>query len=358
MEFNYKTITSNILKTMPDRTKKVLSRRFSLGRTEEGETLEAIGQSYKITRERVRQIEADGLKRAQKSLENQPFKNEYQNIKKFFEEQLKAEGGLKREDLFLKKLGSPKDKNYILFLLNLDSDIEKIKEGQNYFSFYSLKNKNLSNIAKKIVADFVAKLKENNQSDTFENLFNILQKEYTAECKKYGIDKKLFNSILELSKDIITSLDGQKIGLKSSPDVNPKTVRDKIVLVLKSNAKPMHFKEITEMIYKMNQSIQTEKNRKYKLHPQTVHNELIRNDNFVLIGCGHYALKEWGYEPGRVKDIIYSVLQASDHPLSKDEIIEQVKKQRIVKDSTIFLGLQNKNFFEKDSEGKYKIREA
>jgi len=116
MEFNYKTITSNILKTMPDRTKKVLSRRFSLGRTEEGETLEAIGQSYKITRERVRQIEADGLKRAQKSLENQPFKNEYQNIKKF-EEQIKSRRWIKKRRLVLKKIRfAQRQKLYFIFI--------------------------------------------------------------------------------------------------------------------------------------------------------------------------------------------------------------------------------------------------
>lgn len=357
MELNYKVITSNILKSMPERTKTVLSRRFSFGKKKDGETLEAIGKSYKITRERVRQIEADGLKRAKKILESQPLKGEYQKIKAFFESKIQAEGGLKREDLLLQELGSAEDRNYVLFLLSLDGALEKTKEDQNFFAFYSL-NKNLTASSKKIAEDFVVKFEKGKQPDTLDNLFVELQKDCAAECKKIGMNKKMFNAILETSKNIFTAIDGQKIGLKSSPEVNPKTVKDKIVVVLKNNSEPMHFKQITDMIFKLNQQIQARENRNYKLHPQTVHNELIRNNDFILVGRGFYALKDWGYEPGRVKDVIYNVLKASNAPLTKEEVMDKVKKQRIVKDSTIFLSLQNKNFFEKDQEGKYKIREA
>jgi len=94
-----------------------------------------------------------------------------------------------------------------------------------------------------------------------------------------------------------------------------------------------------------------------KIHIATVHNELIKDPRFVLVGRGLYGLKEWGYEPGVVKDIILKVLQKSKKPLSKEEVFKGVLEQRIVKENTIFLNLQNKNYFSKDSQGRYTIKE-
>jgi hypothetical protein len=49
-----------------------------------------------------------------------------------------------------------------------------------------------------------------------------------------------------------------------------------------------------------------------------VHNELIRNKDFVLVGRGIYALKEWGYEPGTVSHVIEAILKfGSDRSLIK-----------------------------------------
>jgi hypothetical protein len=140
------------------------------------------------------------------------------------------------------------------------------------------------------------------------------------------------------------------MGLSTWPEVNPKTVKDKIKLILSQEKKPIHFKDITEMIGNLPQ--------KRNLHPQTIHNELIRNQEFVLVGRGYYALKNWGYNPGRVRDVIYQALSVSEGGLSKDEIVNFVLNQRMVKESTVLLNLQNKKFFKKDKEGKYKIKEA
>ena len=95
-----------------------------------------------------------------------------------------------------------------------------------------------------------------------------------------------------------------------------------------------------------------------KLHPQTIHNELIRNDNFVLIGRGIYALKEWGYNGGQVKDVILEILKNTKEPLTKEQVISLVSEKRIVRESTILLNLQNKKMFSKNSSGKYTIRES
>jgi hypothetical protein len=352
MDFDYKTISEKILKDLPERTKIVLGRRFSLGKKGKGETLEFIGKSYKITRERVRQIEIDGLKRAKKIIDSSNFKSEFQAIEKFLLEKVKNFGGVKKEDQLLSEISSSETRNYVLFLLNLVNGLERVKEDQSFYAFWAI-NKDSINFSKNLCNDFEKRFKEKGAPQLIESVFE----EFTRDYSDKKIDQNVFLSCLEISKNIIRSVDGKKIGLKTSPEVNPRTVKDKILVILKENEKPLHFKEITDLIFGLNKELGIRENKDKKLHPQTVHNELIRNEDFVLVGRGYYALKDWGYNPGKVKDVICAVL-AESGPMTKDEIIQQVSKQRIVKESTIFLSLQNKNVFDKDEGGKYKIREA
>ena len=351
MEFDYKKITQNILKALPERTRVVISRRFSLNKSGKPETLEAIGKSYGITRERVRQIENDGMKRARKVLENPEIKDEFKKIRSYFEKKIEAAGGVKEERKLLEEISSIEQKDNILFLLSLSDSLVREKEDDNFHPFWAL-NKDLASGAKKVSADFVKSLKEGGEPESLESLYAG----YKKSGGKFSLDA--FSSCLEISKDILKTLDGNKIGLKSWPEVNPRTVKDKIKLILKEKEKPLHFKEIADMISGLNESLAGRSNKNKRLHPQTVHNELIRNTDFVLVGRGYYALKDWGYNPGQVKDVIYQVLSASTDALPKEEIVSSVLKQRMVKESTILLNLQNKNFFVRDGEGKYKVREA
>jgi len=351
MEFDYKKITQNILKNLPDRTKTVVSRRFSLGKSSKPETLEAIGKSYNITRERVRQIEADGIKRAKKILENSEVKDEFKKIKSFYEKKIDVAGGVKKEEKLLEEIKSNEDKNNLLFLLSLADNLIKEKEDDNFYSFWAT-NKDLISSSKKIATDFVKQLKESKNPETIKASY--------SKYKENGgkANEEAFCSYLEISKDILKTIEGDKIGLKSWPEVNPRTVKDKIKLILKQSEKPLHFKEIADMIFGLNESLIGRSSRAKKLHPQTVHNELIRNQDFVLVGRGYYALKDWGYNPGQVKDVIYQVLNSSEQSMPKEMIVQSVLQQRMVKESTILLNLQNKKFFTRDEDGKYKVREA
>lgn len=352
MYFDYKTISEKILKDLPERTKIVIGRRFSLGKKGKGETLEAIGKSYKITRERVRQIEIDGLKRAKKVIEASNFKKDFELIEKFLFEKIKGFGGVKKEDQLLLEISSSDDKNYVLFLLNLVNSLERVKEDQSFYAFWAT-DKDSAVFSKKICVEFEKKFKENKDPQSIKSAYEDFNDTY----KEQGISQEVFLSCLEISKNIIKSVDAKKIGLKTSPEVNPKTVKDKILVILKDGQKPLHFKEITDYIFSLNKELGIRENKDKKLHPQTVHNELIRNEDFVLVGRGYYALKDWGYNPGKVKDVISAIL-LEHGPMTKEDIISKVSGQRIVKESTIFLSLQNKNIFIRDETGKYKIREA
>ena len=111
-------------------------------------------------------------------------------------------------------------------------------------------------------------------------------------------------------------------------------------MVLKESKKPLHFKEIAKLIdqYKLSDK---------KAHPQTVHNELIKDDKFVLIGRGIYALQEWGYKRGTIKEVLKDILKNSKKPLTKEEIFSEVLKLRKVKKATVMINLNNPNLFKK-----------
>ncbi len=131
-------------------------------------------------------------------------------------------------------------------------------------------------------------------------------------------------------------------------EVSPKGTLERVYLALKEHKKPLHFTKIAELIneYKLS---------KKKAHPQTVHNELIKDARFVLVGRGIYALEEWGYFSGTIKDIIEIILKTNNRPMMKDEIVEKVLKMRKVKKTTVMINLNNRKLFKKEGEF-YKLK--
>lgn len=112
----------------------------------------------------------------------------------------------------------------------------------------------------------------------------------------------------------------------------------------------MHFTEIAETINKMNFD-------ERQAYPATIHNELILDDKYVLVGRGIYALKEWGYKPGVVSEVIAEILKESGRPMSKKELIDAVLKKRLIKQTTITLALMNRDKFVRDEKGRYSIKQ-
>jgi hypothetical protein len=147
--------------------------------------------------------------------------------------------------------------------------------------------------------------------------------------------KELIHSCLSIDQRLKEIEDGW--GLTEWRFVRPRSIRDKVEIVLRKSGEPLHFMEIANRI--------RESNFDHKnVTVQAVHNELIRYPQFVLVGRGLYALREWGYEPGTVADVIERILKEKG-PLSKKEIILEVAKQRTVKIGTISLNLQKMPYF-------------
>lgn len=328
---DYQKICDSLLKDLPQkRTKDVIVRRFGF-KTGQKETLESIGQSYSITRERVRQIEEDGLKRAKDKI-----KGVSSGAFCYFDKQLEGFGGLKREDLLLENLGGRKFKPQVLFLLTLGKQFERVSETDDFHSFWTM-NRSSLDLAKKTIGSFIEEIKRENKPLALES---------SQLIRNLGF--KAFSSYIEISKKIEKGVEGL-YGFFDWPEINPKGIKDKAFLVLKRENKPLHFSRVSQLIQKQ------EKTGKPSL-VKTVHNELIKDERFVLVGRGLYALKEWGYSPGVVKDVIFSVLK--EKPLSSEDIVKQVLSQRFVQKNTVLLNLQNKKYFVRNSQGKYTIKEA
>ncbi len=317
-----------MLKDLPERTKDVLKRRFGL-KTSQRATLETIGKNYGITRERVRQIETDGLSKlkAKTAQCQEPFQ--------YLLDLLKGSGDLRREDSLFDLAGPAKFQNHIFFLLSLGQDFERYSETEDLYSLWALDNNSL-NFAQDFINTFI---------EEFEQGEKLLSSKEIISLRKDLPSQALF-SYLEISKKIKQGTGGL-FGLKDWPEISPRGVKDRAYLVLKEQNRPLHFTEVASLIDKM------EERGEKKTLARTAHNELIKDPRFVLVGRGLYALKERGYEPGQVKDVILKILKQAKKPLPKQEIVEKVLEQRFVKPNTILLNLNNKQYFSRDSQGRY-----
>ncbi len=341
--FNYPNVCKNLVKDLPPRARDVVVCRFGL-ETEKKETLEAIGQKYGITRERVRQIQEDGLKKASAQIKSN--RSLYRKIFENFSDHLEKEGSLKREDKLLEQLGGGKYSNHVSFLLVLGDDFERVKGEQNFYSFWTT-NHDSTSLVKKIGSFFNKRFKQEKKPLSIKEILAIYEREILPETKR-ELDASVLLSFLEVSKQI-SQAPNEQFGLDFWPEVNPKGVRDKAYLILKEEGRPLYFKEVTDLI-------NSSKGIKGTVLPQTVHNELIRDSRFVLVGRGVYALREWGYEPGVVKDVILKILQNQGKPMPKEDIISKVLEQRQVKENTIVLNLQSRKYFSRNDQGEYFIK--
>lgn len=320
MYFDYSKICQNLIKDLAQRQRELISRRFGL---ESGsrETLESIGRDFGITRERVRQVVRDGVVKITPSLEK------LQKIFNYFNQHLKSTGELRKEEILLSTLGRKKYQPHVFFLMTLGEPFQRISETDEFHSLWTL-NPGAFAGAKEVVNSFYRELTEKKRPLALAEVQSALK-----------VSPRFSEYFLEISKLIQKNPEGL-FGLADWPEINPRNIRDKAFLALKRNGKPLHFRQVA-------------KNIGPKALPQTVHNELIRDPRFVLVGRGTYALKEWGFKEGHVKDVIYGTLKKAGRSLSKGEVVAKVLEQRLVKENTILLNLANKKYFLKNPQGKY-----
>lgn len=336
ISFKPKQVTKKLLTGLPGRTKDVLEKRYGLGNDGEKLTLEAIGQAYGITRERVRQIENHGIILIQKS----PAYKEFEAIFAELQEVIKRlGGGIIAEEVLLEEITTDVTlRNHIYFLLVTGSTFNRAKESTGYAHRWYTEKKiadvvegGLKNLYKNLGKDDL--ISEEEILNRFRNeLIDI------AEAQ----DEQVLKRWLLISKQIARNPLGEW-GDAQSPNVRVKGIRDYAYLVVKRHGSPMHFREVAGAIESLFER---------KAHTATTHNELIKDNRFVLVGRGLYALTEWGYSAGVVKEVLQDILQKHG-PLSREEIIDKVRRERYVKDNTIIVNLQDHSLFKRLPNGSY-----
>jgi hypothetical protein len=338
INFQPKQVTKKLLSPLSDRAKEVLIKRYGLGVKPQKQTLESIGQEYGITRERVRQIEDSALDNIRKSTEYTESEVFFAEIKDLVEKM----GGIVSESELLNEFSKSESiQNQIHFILVVGNPFFKKKEDEHFTHRW-----HVDDTLSKKVEDSIKKLYQNlNDEDivTEAEMVTEFLKHLQDVAEKYRNDEVL-KRWLNISKKISKNPLGEW-GRAESTNINVKGIRDYAYLVIRRHGSPIHFKEVAEQISKIFNK---------KAHVATTHNELIKDGRFVLVGRGLYALSEWGYSTGVVRDVIKEII-AKNGPLTKNEIIDKVLKERHVKQNTILVNLQNQKFFKRDKAGKYSI---
>lgn len=325
------------------REREVLEGRFGFGKEKETQTLAAIGKRYKITRERVRQIEASALGHVRRKLSSNKGVTELiERTKKY----LKAVHGVAKKEHVVEHHRSQFEdahENHLALLIEVSDAFRLYPEDEAHWAFYYLDKQSLKN-AVNFIEQFVKFLrphKEKVLAGGFEDLFGQF-------VRREGVSEAQAKNFIATSKKFHKSPFGDT-GLAEWPEVLPRVTRDQIYLILRKKREPLHFVQIANLINEAG----FDRNRE-ALVP-TVHNELIKDPRFVLVGRGIYGLSEHGYEPGTVREVIQRILKKNG-PMKPKEILAEVNKERMLKPNTILINLQNKAYFEKLIDGRYRLR--
>lgn len=335
LSFKPKQAAKRLLSPVSDRTRDVLIMRFGLA-GDEGKTLDAIGKQYGVTRERVRQIEAFGLNAIKKS---RVFADEAAAFDEL-ERVVSGLGGVVAEDDLLSAVAKdPHTRNHILFFLTLGDKFTRAKE-DDHFKHRWFVDRKVTEQVEESLRKLYEELSDEEliaEPDLVTRFLDHL-KDVADQYKNEEIARRWLN----ISKKIGRNPLGEW-GLSDSPSVRARGMRDYAFLVIRRHGNPMHFTEVATQIQKLFGKA---------AHTATCHNELIKDPRFVLVGRGLYALHDWGYTSGVVRDVIREVLKKNG-PMTKDEIIDKVLKERYVKPNTILVNLQNGTYFKKDKAGRY-----
>jgi hypothetical protein len=337
ISFKPQKVTKKITAHLQDRALDVILNRFGLSLDGERKTLEEIGKKYKITRERVRQIEDNAINLIKKS-------DAYKNEQAVFEELKKiihSLGAVVAEHDLLSHFSKDKiTQNHINFFLVLSDAFKKHREDDFFHARWSV-NDVVTDSVHEAIRKLYANLKDEDlipETEMIKKFFDGM-KDVFEEHR----DEEIAKRWLSMSKAIAKNGLGEW-GRASSPNVKTRGVKDYAFLVMRRHGSPMHFKEVADAISKTFGK---------KTHYATCHNELIKDSRFVLVGRGMYALSEWGYKTGIAREVIQDILKREGGALSKDEIINKVMKERYFKKNTILVNLANSKFFKKNKDGLY-----
>jgi hypothetical protein len=322
-----KQITKRLVSTLPTRSQDVIVSRFGLMDKTRPETLDAIGKRYGITRERVRQIENHAIKLIQ---ESDLLLKESESFEKL-EAAIRDLGAILTEKAILEILAPDSEtQNHLYFMLVVGKQFSLAKDDKDFGKRWFVDG-DIAKAVEDALKEVHSKVKPSDVLTEEQLIENVKQCLARVNAKYRNNDTIL--RWLELSQCLVRN-PLREWGRISAPGIKVKNIRDYAYLALKRHGSPMHFSEVSNAIKELFGK---------KAHKATTHNELIKDNRFVLVGRGIYALREWGYEAGHVAEVIKRILEEKG-PLTREQIVAEVNKQRFVKTNTIIVNLQNPLF--------------
>ena len=338
LSFDNTLLVKKLLNDVPERAREVLNLRFGLGASARRETLEAIGERWGITRERVRQIEAAGIDAIRHGSAFSTSQGAFAELAAYIE----SLGSIVPEDTLLAGLATDeKARNRFRFLLVVGSEFFRERETDDFYARWHVDHKTAE-----LVHSALSRLYSSLDDAEVLPEGDIINR-FLDELKGVNAayqNEEILKRWLSLSKTIASNPLAEW-GKIDAPAIRTKGIRDYAYLVIKQKGEPMHFADVAKSIVALFGK---------KAHVATTHNELIKDSRFVLVGRGLYALAEWGYQPGVVRDVIKEALEKYG-PMNRDQIIEAVKKVRYVKDNTILVNLGDTRYFKRAKDGTYTI---
>lgn len=331
----------SIFSVLNKKEKEIIKKRFGFD-GEEKKTLQSVGQEIRLTRERVRQIQKMALKKIKDS-KIPKIEETDKEIRDIIIKNGWVIEESKLRKLFRKKAEGAQSSDALLeMVLEISSGFEPIKRSRELEKAWVARPKTRQFILS--VIDVVKSILENaGKAIKHPSLTEAVKNEIEE------IDENIISAALSITKKIMKTED-DRWGFDHWSAINPQNTRDRAYLIIKQGKRPIHYRKIAEMI----------NGAKFSPKPVTVeavHNELIRDKRFVLIGRGIYALSEWGYKPGTVADVIIELLKKEGGPIKTDEIVDEVMKKRKVKINTVLLNLQNKKLFRRVARSTYTLNE-
>ncbi len=319
-----------------EREREIIARRYGL--YDRRETLEQIGELLGITRERVRQLEKVVITRLKTTAASGSLPMIAETEASLLES-LRTHGHVMRISDLVGELGpkaSKVEQARLAFLSELAPHVAVIEESDHFHNAIGTRSIHDEKKIRELVGKITDAVKKIGKPTSI-----------TAVAEALGSDDSPHVAALASISKNLAHLNGQW-GLTKWPMVNPRNIRDKIYVILSERGNHMHFNEIAE-------AIRDSDFKRKEVTTQAIHNELIKDKRFVLIGRGIYALQEWGYKKGTVADMITEVLEEAGEPLHRDEIVKRVLKHRHVKETTILLNLQGKSQFKRVAKATYAL---
>lgn len=337
-------ISASLLRTLSSRESSIINARFGLSRTRP-QTLEKIGQHFHLTRERVRQLEDRALRLLRQHVAETSFAEIGVMGKNF----VALYGGVIAADVLIDKIlqkypsARTNERDHILFALVLHQDLVYERNNARFPAAFRLRTIAFSTLAQiaDATVDFLRSVKDIQKSSVV----------YSAVRSVVPSNPSipLLEAVFSLDKRV-KILNDDRVGLMEWRHVNPHTIRDHIVLILERENKPLHFTDIAARLKDVFETLGI----KRKIRVPSVHNELIRRSEFVLLGRGEYGLARWGKVSGTIRSVVVSYL--ADHkPHTREEIFSYVQKNRVVKEATMMLILRHTGGIERVGRDRYRL---